>query len=62
MWEKWKARTAYNFPRRFLQRTLLPHFGIDPYSSGSRKNTANDLGRSIQRRTVCPTYSVDVCL
>ncbi len=38
---------AYNFPRRFLQRTLLPRFGIYPYSSCSRKNTANDLGRSV---------------
>jgi hypothetical protein len=43
LWEKWKARAAHNFPRRFLQRTLLPRFGIDPYSSVLFLNTHSEL-------------------
>ncbi|MCE6978820.1 hypothetical protein EI534_15815 [Pseudomonas frederiksbergensis] len=50
---------AHNFPRRFLQRTLLPRFGIDPYSSGSRKTPRTTLAGRIQERPATQHLSGD---
>ena len=62
LWEKWKASVAHNFPRRFLQRTLLPRFGIDPYSSGSRNLPRTTLaGRYRNVQFAQHIQSVFVC-